>query len=114
MFRSRLFLFPATRQRTLQRRTAAEKYGAGHVRSTPLTGRKNPSVLEIERRIGRSVVVDKKLSTYAHRVKIVATNGNVTLKGPVWTKHEKPSVAAKAEAFVFPDRIRNQIEIAPQ
>ena len=60
------------------------------------------------------MVVDKKPSTYAHRVKIVAMNANVTLKGPLWTEDEKPSVAAKAEAFVFSDRTKNQIEIAPQ
>lgn len=77
-------------------------------------GKNNLSDLEIERRIRRSVVVDKSLSTYAHNVKIVATNGSVTLKGPVRTEDEKANVAAKATAVVAADRITNQIEIAPK
>jgi len=77
-------------------------------------GKNNMSDLEIERQIRRSVVADKSLSTYAHNVKIVATNGTVTLKGPVRSEDEKTSIAAKAAAVVSSDRITNQIEIAPK
>ena len=38
---------------------------------------------EIARKIRRSIVQDKGLSSYAHNVKVVAQNGMVTLKGPV-------------------------------
>ena len=76
-------------------------------------GRNNMSDLEIERQIRRSVVADKSLSTYAHNVKIVATNGTVTLKGPVRSEDEKASVAAKASSVVSADHLVNQIEIAP-
>ncbi len=77
-------------------------------------GKNNLSDLEIERRIRRSVVADKALSTYAHNVKIVATNGVVTLKGPVRSEDEKMSIAGKAQTVVAADRITNQIEIAPK
>lgn len=77
-------------------------------------GKNDLSDLEIERRIRRSVVADKALSTYAHNVKIVSVNGNVTLKGPVRTEDEKMSIANKAQAIVSANRITNQIEIAPK
>ena len=77
-------------------------------------GKNNMSDLEIERQIRRSVVADKSLSTYAHNVKIVATNGTVTLKGPVRSDDEKANIAAKAAAVVSSDHVTNQIEIAPK
>ena len=39
---------------------------------------------------------DKTLSTYAHNVKVIAQDGQVTLKGPVRTEDEKKVVEAKA------------------
>src|SRR6266852_9332159 len=44
---------------------------------------------EIARKISRSIVQDKSLSSYAHNVKIIAENGAVTLKGPVRSDEEK-------------------------
>ena len=43
---------------------------------------------------------DKTLSTYAHNVKVVAQNGQVTLKGPVRTEDEKrKSVEARPQKW---------------
>src|SRR5215831_14686782 len=39
--------------------------------------------LAITRDIRRAIVADKHLSTYAHNVKVITQNGEVTLKGPV-------------------------------
>ena len=39
---------------------------------------------------------DKSLSTYAHNVKIVTQDGQVTLKGPVRSEDEKKAIEAKA------------------
>ena len=77
-------------------------------------GKNNMTDLEIERQIRKSVYGDKTLSTYAHNVKIVASNGSVTLKGPVRSEDEKANIAAKAAAVVSADKITNQIEIAPK
>src|SRR6266849_4003837 len=51
---------------------------------------------ELTRKIRRSIMNDKSLSTYAHNVKIIARNGTVTLKGPVRSEDEKKAVEAKA------------------
>lgn len=39
---------------------------------------------------------DTSLSTYAHNVNVIAQEGQVTLKGPVRTEEEKPTVDGKA------------------
>ena len=46
--------------------------------------------------IRKSIVDDKSLSTYAHNVKIIAQNGQVTLKGPVHSEEERRSIESKA------------------
>ena len=56
---------------------------------------------------------DKTLSTYAHNVKIVTQNGQVTLKGPVRTEDEKKTVEAKATEVAGAGHVTNQISIAP-
>ena len=44
------------------------------------------------------MVADKALSTNAHNVKIITTNGVVTLRGPVKSPEEKDTIAAKASS----------------
>jgi osmotically-inducible protein OsmY len=43
----------------------------------------NRSDQDITQQIRQSIMKDKSLSTYAHNVKIITQNGQVTLKGPV-------------------------------
>ena len=45
--------------------------------------KENAADRDLTKKIRQAVVGDKSLSTYAHNVKIVAQNGQVTLKGPV-------------------------------
>jgi hyperosmotically inducible periplasmic protein len=75
--------------------------------------KENASDRELAQKIRRAVVADKTLSTYAHNVKIVAQNGQVTLKGPVRTDDEKKSVEAKATEVAGAGRVTNEITIAP-
>jgi osmotically-inducible protein OsmY len=57
-------------------------------------------------------VEDKGLSTYAHNVKIITVNGQVTLKGPVKSEEEKQTIASKAaEVAGSPDEVNNQLSI---
>jgi hyperosmotically inducible protein len=70
--------------------------------------------LEITANIRRSVVKDKSLSMMAHNVKIVTSNGAVTLRGPVKSDAEKASIASKAEAIAGADKVNNQLEVANQ
>jgi len=57
---------------------------------------------------------DKTLSTYAHNVKIVAQDGQVTLKGPVRTENEKKTIEAKAVEVAGAGHVDNQMSIAPE
>ena len=75
--------------------------------------KENASDREIAQKIRRALMADKTLSTYAHNVKIVAQNGQVTLKGPVRTDDEKKSVEAKATEVAGAGRVNNEITIAP-
>lgn len=54
--------------------------------------KENSSDRELARNIRRALMDDKSLSTYAHNVKVVAQDGQVTLKGPVRTENEKTAV----------------------
>jgi hyperosmotically inducible protein len=69
---------------------------------------------EIARKIRRSLVQDKTLSTYAHNVKIITQDGMVTLKGPVRSDEEKTAVEAKAVEIAGADKVTSQLEVKPK
>lgn len=71
----------------------------------------NASDREITQRIRRSIVADKSLSTYAHNVKIITQDGQVTLKGPVRTDDERKSIASKAAEVVGEGKVTNQLSV---
>jgi hyperosmotically inducible protein len=75
--------------------------------------KENTSDREITQKIRRALVEDKTLSTYAHNVKVVAQDGQVTLKGPVRTADEKKAVEAKATEVAGTGHVTNQLSIAP-
>jgi hyperosmotically inducible protein len=62
-------------------------------------------------KIRKAIVSDKDLSTYAHNVKIVTANGEVTLKGPVQTDEEKQKVVSLASNVVSADKIVNELTV---
>jgi hyperosmotically inducible protein len=76
--------------------------------------KENTSDREISRKIRSAIMQDKTLSTYAHNIKIVTQDGNVTLKGPVRTQDEKDSVETKAVSVAGQGHVTNQLEIAPK
>jgi hyperosmotically inducible periplasmic protein len=62
-------------------------------------------------KIRKAIVADQGLSTYGHNVKIITTNGVVTLKGPVSSEDEKQKVAADAAAIIPADKITNELTV---
>ena len=68
--------------------------------------------MAITQAIRKAVVADKDLSTNAHNVKIVTTNGAVTLRGPVKSEAEKNRIAEKAKQTAGVKSVDNQLEIA--
>lgn len=68
----------------------------------------------LTQKIRRSLMRDKSLSTYAHNVKVIATGGQVTLKGPVRSEEEKKSVEAKAVEVAGAGHVINEMSVAPK
>jgi len=75
--------------------------------------KENASDREITQKIRQALMDDKSLSTYAHNVKVIAQDGQVTLKGPVRTENEKKTIEAKAIEVAGAGHVTNQISIAP-
>jgi hyperosmotically inducible protein len=75
--------------------------------------KENTNDREITQKIRRSLMDDKTLSTYAHNVKVVSQDGQVTLKGPVQTEDKKKAVEAKATEVAGAGHVTNQLSIAP-
>jgi hyperosmotically inducible protein len=74
----------------------------------------NRSDRDITQEIRKSIVKDKSLSTYAHNVKIITQNGQVTLKGPVRSDDEKRSVEAKAAEVAGAGKVNDQMDVKPK
>jgi osmotically-inducible protein OsmY len=75
--------------------------------------KENATDREITQKIRQALLDDKSLSTYAHNVKVIAQDGQVTLKGPVRSENEKKTIEAKAIQVAGAGHVTNQISIAP-
>ena len=71
----------------------------------------NMSDRDITKQIRQALAKDDSLSTYAHNVKVVTQNGQVTLKGPVRSEDEKRAVEAKATAIAGNDKVTNNLDV---
>jgi len=67
--------------------------------------------VELTQKIRRAIVDDKALSTYAHNIKVISRDGQVTLKGPVHSAEEKSAVEAKATEIAGTGKVTNQISV---
>jgi hyperosmotically inducible periplasmic protein len=76
--------------------------------------KENRSDRDLTKQIRQSIVKDDSLSTYAHNVKIVTQNGQVTLKGPVRSEDEKRTIEAKATEVAGENKVTNQLNVKPQ
>jgi hyperosmotically inducible protein len=74
----------------------------------------NRSDQDITQQIRQSIMKDKSLSTYAHNVKIITQNGQVTLKGPVRSEDEKKTVETKAAEVAGENKVTSQLNIKPK
>jgi hyperosmotically inducible periplasmic protein len=67
-----------------------------------------------DNRSDQDIMKDKSLSTYAHNVKIITQNGQVTLKGPVRSEDEKKTVETKAIEVAGENKVTSQLDIKPK
>ena len=93
--------------------TKVNKQDQSASRVTPDKQSNEQSDLAITRDIRRAIVADKSLSTYAHNVKIVTKQGQVTIRGPVRTEQEKQSVDAKAAEVAGQGHVTSNVTVAP-
>lgn len=68
---------------------------------------------DLVQRIRKSLMADKDLSTYAHNVKVVSINGQVTLNGVVRGADEKSKVASLAQEVAGKQNVVNDLKVAP-
>ncbi len=66
---------------------------------------------EITRGIRKAIVGKEDFSTSAKNIKIITTEGKVTLRGPVNSEEEKKSIAAMAQSVPGVSSVDNQLEV---
>ena len=69
---------------------------------------------DITQQIRQSIMKDKSLSTYAHNVKIITQDGQVTLKGPVRSESEKQTIETKASEVAGANKVTNDLNVKSQ
>jgi hyperosmotically inducible periplasmic protein len=74
--------------------------------------KENAGDRDLTRKIRQSLMKDKTLSSYAHNVKVIAQDGQVTLKGPVRSDEEKRIVEDKATEVAGAGHVTNEISVA--
>ena len=77
----------------------------------PTDQAENEADREISANVRKAVVADDSLSINAQNVKIVTSNGNVTLRGPVKTEQEKAAIEAKAKQVTGVHSVTNLLEV---
>lgn len=78
---------------------------------TPIDQNENQRDIDITAKI-RKRVVDTKMSTDAHNVKIITQDGKVTLRGPVASPDEKANIEKIAREVAGDDNVVSQLEVA--
>lgn len=69
---------------------------------------------DITQQVRQAIIADKTFSTYAHNVKVITQNGQVTLKGPVRSEDEKRSVEEKATAIAGDGKVSSELTVKPK
>jgi hyperosmotically inducible protein len=67
--------------------------------------------LALTQKIRQAVMNDGSLSMNAKNVKIIAQDGEITLKGPVDSQQEKDTIGTKAGEIAGKDKVDNQLEV---
>ena len=92
--------------------TAINERDRNEANPTPTDQSMNEQDTKLVASIRQLVMDDDALSMEAKNVKIIATNGMVTLRGPVKSDAERTAIAAKAEQVAGTGRVDNQLEVA--
>jgi osmotically-inducible protein OsmY len=91
--------------------TTARPTSKTEERRPPINSPKNAGDRDLARKIRKSIVDAKNLSTYARNVKVIARGGTVRLKGPVRNDEEKSAIAAKAVEIAGAANVKDEITV---
>ena len=78
---------------------------------TPTKQPNGSSAVDLVAQVRKAIVQDDGLSVKAHNIKVVASNGVVTLRGPVASEQEKAQVQKDVANVHGVDRVDNQLDI---
>ena len=67
--------------------------------------------LALTQKIRQAVMKDGSLSMNAKNVKIIARDGQITLKGPVDSQQEKDTIGTEAGGIAGKEKVDNQLEV---
>jgi hyperosmotically inducible protein len=104
---------PATSQQTAPDNTKVNERDRSQDEPTADQQKDNRSDRGITQQIRESIMKDKSLSTYAHNVKIITQNGQVTLKGPVRSDDEKRTIETKATEVAGENKVTSELSVKP-
>lgn len=74
----------------------------------------NRSDRDLTQQIRKAIQGDKDFSSYAHNVKVITQNGQVTLKGPVRSEEEKRAVESKAAEVAGEGKVTSELTVKPK
>jgi len=92
--------------------TAHNQRDRGSDAVTPTSQSENAQDRTITQQVRQGAVANDALSTTAKNVKIITSDGVVTLRGPVTSAQEKTELGHLAEKVDGVKRVENQLEIA--
>ena len=78
---------------------------------TPTHQSNDKADIKLVAAVRRAIVKDKSLSTMAHNIKIVVSQGVVTLRGPVETEEEKARAEATVKAVAGVNSVDNELDV---
>ena len=91
--------------------TARNERDRNPATQVPTDQAENQADREISANVRKAVTADDSLSINAQNIKIVTSNGTVTLRGPVKSTQEKAAIETKAKQVAGVTRVDNLLEI---
>ena len=79
---------------------------------TPGDQAENQADRTISQNVRKALIDDDSLSTDGKNVKVITSDGNVTLRGPVKSDKEKSEIESKAKQIAGVKKVDNQLEVA--
>jgi osmotically-inducible protein OsmY len=92
--------------------TARNERDRSDATKTPGDQAENEADRTITQSVRQAITSDDSLSTDAKNVKVITSDGTVTLRGPVQSEKEKTEIEAKAKQVAGVKKVDNQLEVA--